>query len=412
MSKPLLSFLAGVLQRGGHAWEEQQQLRGCRGQMRDYVVLQAAAGLLTLLEMLHLDLAAVARQDVTGTLRCLRFRMVSSAMSALHALLRLPHRNMPYQLFKVLGGDAESLQQVSGWKPCLHEGLSHAVLERYPSVDALQSQECQTLLESLASIMTLDIAKLECLHAKNREHTLLRSRGWVPSLETVCSKFLLRFSNYSLVTRSKQKTESEETSSADPVRKKKKGGGAWRAFISAMCSGAMSMRQAGVQELARQYRNLSDAELLRYTIAGQAGMEAARAGEPAFGPRRRGAHVQIADSPTLPGVEDMSGAMVARDADVAVALVGGSPFAARYQQFKQELQGVARDDVLSQQEQAELQAFAWPPVEDASRGRDLLAEAPTFRQSAERRATRTAGLNAVRWHPPVAQAVSAARCDF
>ena len=259
--QPTLRFLANMLKMSGAAWELKQQRRAVNTGDRSYVVLEAARGdnlkacMDELYKILHEDLLAVPHADVCAELRSLRFRMTSCVMCALHALIRLAHSSMPVQLFQALDGQEDLVAQ---WPKCLRDELSAAVLQRYPDPGSLCSDECQILLQGLASLLPLDIAALECRHAKNREHTLLRSRGWTPSLETISAKHLCSFSNAGKPARSGKRRVLEHEELAEE-RKPKKGGGAWRAFIHEECERAgKSLRHLGITDLAEKYNNLPD----------------------------------------------------------------------------------------------------------------------------------------------------------
>ena len=56
----------------------------------------------------------------------------------------------------------------------------------------LESSEATAVLYALAALISTDIAALEARHASNREMSLLRSRGWWPSVQTLSAKFIGR----------------------------------------------------------------------------------------------------------------------------------------------------------------------------------------------------------------------------
>ena len=416
---PVLKFLADMLIVGGSGWERKQQHLASKGQTRSYIVVEAAEGsrlagcMLALQQLLHADLAGVSFADITGQLRCLRFKMLSCCMTSLHALVRMSHRGMPYQLFQLLSSSirhmADRMEVASllhGWPVCMCEPLSKKLLEDYNSQDLLVTDEFLAILESLASAMGLDIAGLECKHAKNREHTLLRNRGWVPSLETVSSKFMCRFSNAGLCSRGQETGQAGERQSKQK-KGKKKGGGAWRAFLSHKFSGKSSLRKVDMAEMSREYHNLSDAELLHYKLAGEAGTLAARAGFAAFGKRQREKQSAM---PVAPGCPTDSGALVALGSENRLVDFAGISFAEQYHTFKQDLQSARgsqhHDVTLSQQEVADLSIYSWPSPPQVPI-RSLQQDAPSMSPFFEKRGTQAPGLKASRWHPPLATAVQA-----
>ena len=201
-------------------------------------------------------------EDASASLRCLRFRLLASAMTSLHALLRMSHRSLKYQIFRALEGIKEVTELLPQWPLCLRDEMSTRLLERYPDEPALSGPEARCLLEGLCTFMPCNIAAVECVHAKNREHTLLRSRGWVPSLETVSAKHLCGYSNHALCKETLEQQDGDESAGngARRPRPRRGGGGGFRAFIHDRCQQAgRSMLQLGLPALATAYRALTDA---------------------------------------------------------------------------------------------------------------------------------------------------------
>lgn len=60
------------------------------------------------------------------------------------------------------------------------------------SLEKLQSEECLSVVESLAALASVDISEIETHHASNRECALMRARGWVTTLGFVSSTFVCR----------------------------------------------------------------------------------------------------------------------------------------------------------------------------------------------------------------------------
>ena len=266
--RPILGYLAKMIMHSGTTWGQQQQhAAAVSGQSRSYPILEAAAGddleacLDELRTGLHGDIEAVRFEDTTSSLRSLRFRLLASAMSSLHVLLRMSHRSLKYQIFRALEGIKENTELIAAWPVCMRDELSAKLLERYPDEPALSGPEAQCLLEGLCSFLPCNIAAVECVHAKNREHTLLRSRGWVPTLETISAKHLCSFSNHAVC----QEMDGHDEGGADKSRtrnsrQRRGGGGAFRAYVHDRCARAgKSMHQVGLRMLATEYHALTDA---------------------------------------------------------------------------------------------------------------------------------------------------------
>ncbi|CAE7266395.1 unnamed protein product [Symbiodinium sp. CCMP2592] len=404
--RPMLAYLANILKCSGRQWDKQQQhAAAVSGEMRSYPILEAARGdaldacLTDMHAGLHGDLESVAPQDCSAALRCLRFRVLASGMSSLHALLRLTHRSLQFQIFRALERVPENLELLSRWPVCMRDELSAAVLERYPDAPTLAGPEAQCLLEGLATFLPCNIAAVECVHAKNREHTLLRSRGWLPTLETISAKHLFSWSNH------------------------------------AQCQEKLlgkSVFALGAAVLAREYHSLTDAaarlytpdpsrkrsrcchlvcsteELLRYKRAGEAATEACRQNLPGFGERAQRTHQRRLPPP--PGSLTASGAMVALDDQERIALYGGVPFLEKYNRFKQQM--VVRhagdaDQALSKQGLAELKDFAEGTGKDTALMQDFAVSVPVAPSFVQRQAVRAPGLLGLHWQPPIAAMVQA-----
>ena len=82
------------------------------------------------------------------------------------------------------------------WPKCMLDSLATAMLDKFPTAAALNSDECQAIAEVLSMMFDIDISDIECRHAQTRDHSKVRARGWVPSLETLAAKFSLRGSNH------------------------------------------------------------------------------------------------------------------------------------------------------------------------------------------------------------------------
>ena len=150
------------------------------------------------------------------------------------------------------------------------------------------------MLESIASFISLDISQIEARHATNREITLMRARGWYPSLEYVTASFVTRFQQHLGDWRWRKSRDSKEEADKDKQttekhskKKKKKGGGggAWRAFIHEKASGERFDRGLNGQSIggvAAENRALTPEQKARYVNAGRMATHAHAQGFKAF----------------------------------------------------------------------------------------------------------------------------------
>ncbi len=148
------------------------------------------------------------------------------------------------------------------------------------------------MLQALAAAISLDISQIEARHSSNREMSLMRARGWIPSLLTVTAAFVTRtFSSLSgnRFNSSPDLATDDGDSFQQPSKRnrrsrtKRGGGGAWRAFIHAKTKGGSRLTGADFSRLSQEYQNLSPADKEFYQVAGERGAQAHAAGFSSFG---------------------------------------------------------------------------------------------------------------------------------
>ena len=194
---PLHNLTTQFLGISSAKWERRQAATAASGGRRSYIVLEAAQGqqvgacMLECLALVCQDVPGTGPGEATCSQRTLRFGMLFGALCALHVLLRVPRRSMPYAMFQLLSDEskAESLFQIPD---CLADPLWLSLKKRYQTPQALLSAEGRAVLETLAALISVDVASIEAGHSMTREFTHLRSRGWFPSLESVASKWCLQ----------------------------------------------------------------------------------------------------------------------------------------------------------------------------------------------------------------------------
>ncbi|CAE7204848.1 unnamed protein product [Symbiodinium sp. CCMP2592] len=324
---------------------KKQKVLAAQGKARSWPVLEAArlvdvtACLRSLLEIM-LEPALGARGIVTGHTRALKFLMTSAGMCGVHVYLRLPRQSFPYQLFSLLDDASEAaVQRIKDFPVCLHDEFTSYFIEK----GYIGTETGLAMLEAVADILFVDVAGIESGHSSAREFASLRSRGWVPTLETLASRFVLQERQRSLgktgilgFSSSKRKANRPDR----PKRKNPGGGGAWRAFNSHYLCGR-KLTAALATEMSRVYRSLSEAEMQKYIEAGRGACLARRQGFPSF---PKSVHQRV-NRPGMavhgheqPGEERLDGAgIVAADierADFAVVPYAGDTLAERYFDFK------------------------------------------------------------------------------
>ena len=415
---PLQTLLSKFLYISSQQWQKEQEMYAVQHGSRSYPVLEMAAQVDVGQAMCHLlkkfptHLPAIPSELVDESLKIVRFQCLASGVAALHALLRQVHSGMPFQFFRLLlQGRVDDIHK---WPACLRDSLCAALLEKFPTPDALRSPECQAICEGLMLCYDCDIADIECRHAQTRDHTKTRASAWVPSLETLAAKFALRSANYE-----RYNPEPEPTKFRAPKEKKKTcGGGAWRAFVHQQCQGFRFTRDA-IEQLAEEYKCLSAAERELLSSAGSLATLAHRAGMPSFGARQpRGPSAPVGQAAhALPGAV-LDGAVVAEDNAIVSVLANevreltqfaGGTFQERYLAWKADLR--RKEPAVEASERVRQEALvaklaedteSLPVVQQASREGPSLVGTTQFERFPFSSAT-----SAVRWLPDISTFVQA-----
>ena len=436
--------MSSFLVETGKRFERKQVAKAKTGEGRTYIALLAHEGLAVktcMDDMFHAfcgDISdAVEPADISASLRLMRFRMLSSSLCAMHTLLRLPRTMLPYSLFALLspGSNPNQVAQMLLDIPtCMQDELFKMLLERYPSERDLSSKEALIVVESLAKQFAVDIAAIEARHSTNRDFSLLRSKGWVPSLESVSARFNIQhFGHFG-----KSKTMTKE---APHVRKRRGGGGSLRAYISQRSRGQTG--KVNFRALAKEFRELPEDQKQHFKEVGSLGTLAHRKGFAAFGKVRRkrvdkvlsqfklyrALAIQNIESDSilaLPGQMTSTGAIVAPDPDQSLVqsfehhmqqqqqqkhiLSIRESFAEKYMEF---LDSLDEHDVLtdvlalSKEEEQSLQSLDEETSLDLTvkalheQGHEHVANGMRLTQTSSGRAT------FLHWQPPAAHAAQA-----
>ena len=203
--------MARFLTISGKNWIKKQKVLAAQNKPRSWPVLEAArlidvtACLRKLLDIM-LEPLLGARGIVTGHTRALKFLMTSAGMCGLHVYLRLPRQNFPYRLFTLLDDASEAAAKDLKEVPlCLRDEFTNNFIEK----GHIGTEVGLAMLEAVADILPVDVAGIESGHSTAREFASLRSRGWVPTLETLASRFVLQERQRSLgktgMTQAKEK---------------------------------------------------------------------------------------------------------------------------------------------------------------------------------------------------------------
>ena len=413
----MLGLMAHFLYVGSKRWEEKQMLKAARGQTRKFLVVEAALGrpvadaMTRLKNLVQRPMQAIPFSEVGAALASLRFRLSSAALTAMHVLIRTPRTNPPYSVFALLAPEeqarVDAQNKLCSTPRCMWDQLYTLLRSKFPEDQELLQTDCQAVLLALAAVYAVDISAIESRHASTREFTTLRSRGWVPNLEAVGSKFVTqRYAN------APSQTERQASASdGAPAKARRGGGGAWRAFVADVSSGSQIK---DFRSLGEQYRALSDAERAHYQEAGAAGTVAHKAGFPSFGPRDRRPK-GIVPPRALPGTVTETGALVALDTEREwqVAPYTGPTFEDALEEYALQLNRALGTDALTKQEGQELLSFQ----QEVPQNIDMLTALQPHSELATglardvfaKDSTASAGINMTgfSWLPPTAALVEA-----
>lgn len=225
----------------------------------------------------------------------------------------------------------------------------------------LQSAEALAVVESIARSLSLDIAQIEALHSSNREMALLRSKGWLTSLQTLSSAFVGK-----TVSKVLGKTEDvgdhdhslaaadshmSQTRTQSKTKSKKGGGGAWRAYVHDRMKGTKFTGNT-ISALSAEYKKLTADEKDKYERAGALAATSHRAGLKSFSGAANSTAPSSHGQSLQPGDQTPDGAIVALDAattlDLSLQYSGADSFNERYERAKQDIREYAKaSDQLS-----------------------------------------------------------------
>ena len=220
------------------------------------------------------------------------------------------------------------------------------------------------VVESLAAAISLDIGQIEAKHSSNREMSLMRARGWFPSLPSLASAFICKtFTTLSGgrfdATTNDQNTTDGDDSKRKPKRTRRGGGGAWRAFVHSKLNGGARVSGHDFTRLAQEYRNLTREEKDFYEFAGRRGAQAHAAGFSSFGEKPQVPPARAMSQRRLTaGSTDMTGAIIALDPSTvlqeSLQYSGSHTFQTRFDLVKQQINTICKNfDPNMQQEEHE-----------------------------------------------------------
>ena len=301
---PILKGMSTFLFISSKRWNREQLLKVARGEPRQYRMLlayQCEEPLRVIQRVVHLLLSPPSglmdsewRKDIS--LLC--FQMLSRLGCCIHQLMCWRLRRYPYKLFSALLG-SEQAKAIFEESRCLQDEVTQSLCEKFGSPEMFSSTECLKLIETIAIHAETDIGPIERQHTISRKVIQTRSLTHPVALQTLSADWLVRqfvqyktdmftylyFDSTSAVRKLKRKQQRNLKKTLKP-RKRRGGGGAFRAFVSHRARGRVGRATAAFwKETAKEYGSLSQEQKQFFTEVGALGTKTHQHGFHAFGPQ-------------------------------------------------------------------------------------------------------------------------------
>jgi hypothetical protein len=307
--QPLLHFMLHLLYMTSKEWHVQQLQASAEGKPRKFKpveVCKAAQNsdfIKEIVQLMQSSPPAIPDYACLKSTGSLMFRLLARGAAAGFQLVIVAHRGYPYKLFLALLGDEftdEILMQ-----SCQFDELATAICGMFPLAADMSSPKCQAILSCIASFLEIDNAAIEGRHASTRRVIVVRSaQTHAVSLEMISAEWasqqfrICKFEakhvgktpalikRYIQQERKKAKQEQRIKKDAGnknkPKRKRKDGGGPWRAFVHVHLAGRKATSES-FKECSEAYRSLSEEELKSIREIGSLGKHAYQRGFNTFG---------------------------------------------------------------------------------------------------------------------------------
>ena len=229
--------------------------------------------------------SALPEGCLTVSHRCLVYRMLSRLACCVEELLCSEHRRYPIALFRLLDSpDAATAADIKGVPECVLDSFSSDFLGTYPDPTC---DEALAVLSSVAALLKLDIAEIECRHAAIRRHLHTRVQTHVMCFSHLSGMWMSQQSRSKAAVgergaigvklRPRKPAKSAERANlkrrrqeAQKKRRQGGGGGAHRAYFSEQLRlRSLSLRAEGVARMLwTEYKALTADQRARYEALG------------------------------------------------------------------------------------------------------------------------------------------------
>ena len=315
--RPLVKLLSTYLTRSGHAWRVGQEAATSEFEQGQ----SGSPGSSAMLEYVHLSAEQLFMQELQGLLsdpcwqffdkhvstlefESLLFRMSSRAGCLVEELLMRPARSSTHRLLRLVSHPhAQEAQAILETRQCCQDDLVKKHLQLYPD-EQLLSQDSLAALTTLALLAATETVGVEWGHG--RVHRLVKKSSvqtHTPTTAFVGAQWLCQRAVHrgkqtlSPPEASKPVAQAAPSASALPVleerpaKKRRGGGGAFRAFVSQATRGQKGSPDLG--DIAQQYQTAKAQASPAYLEAQRVGAAATERHRSttatSFGPKTRAA---------------------------------------------------------------------------------------------------------------------------
>lgn len=292
--QPVSKIMYAFLDISGRQWERKQMSRSARGNARSYRVCIAWEG--KHVQVFYQGTSACLRThpkpiiQITQALRAMAFRMLSCSSCSMHQLIRHVRSGYPYKLFALFQASPQLIHSFDPGPKCLWDELAIEFFAHYDCPEKWGSHECQSVLQSMALAIELDIASIECKHGSTRRVTHIKStQTWTASLDSVSAMFVSRqaaLQQQSDKTTMKPRTKPKPGSQLKQEKRLGGGGGTYRAFLHVHHRGTKFTKES-IAAAKDKFNKLSPDELLFFQDLGARGTFAHKSGFSSFGTEDR-----------------------------------------------------------------------------------------------------------------------------
>lgn len=246
---------------------------------------------------------AVSAEGNTSSFRSLAFGMLARSLGGMTQVLFRHHAGFPFRLWRLLREPSLAAGMLKA-PTCMKDTFTLDFLQRYPTPQRLQSNDCRAELLVTSLLARRAICRIECRHASLRRRVKMRVQCRRPPLVDLSASFVLM-----------RQRAIERRGCADrppKVAKVKRrvrgafrggrtgGGGRARAAFSQLLRelGAGGQRTPAerkrhFKEAHRRLRHAEPKQLEVWAQQGAAGKAAHREGERSFGPRLKRRRVVV-----------------------------------------------------------------------------------------------------------------------